>query len=153
MPNHFVSQGTNEKRIACDKKGKLESSEVQWTEVLDETFHWVLIRGTFQRFPAASQGLLMAVLSETHQYSLRAVCLLSIPQSWLQENSPQMCYDWLWREWWQKCKIRLHSHGNVEEDGECWLMNTVFIQYIVLQNTRYSQRESFNLYVVCNYEV
>lgn len=96
------------KRIACDKEPKLECSEVQWTENLDIPFHGVLIRGTFQRVPAASEGLLKAELSETHQYSLRAVCLLSIPQSWLQESSPQTGYNRLWREFlssWQKCKI------------------------------------------------
>lgn len=68
------------KRIVCDKEPKLVCSEVQWTEELDITFHRVLIRGTFQRVPAASEGLFKAELSETHQYSLRAVCLLSIPQ-------------------------------------------------------------------------
>lgn len=44
--------------IACDKEPKLECGEVRWGGELDRTFQWVLIRGTFQRVPAASQGLL-----------------------------------------------------------------------------------------------
>lgn len=41
-----------------DKESKLKGSEVQWSGELDSTFHWVPIRGSFQRVGAASQGLL-----------------------------------------------------------------------------------------------
>lgn len=98
----------SKKRIVCDKEPKLECSEVQSAEEWDISFHQAIIRGTFQRDPAASEGLLKAELSEMHQYSLRAVCLLSIPWSWLQESSPQTGYNLLWREFlscWKRGKI------------------------------------------------
>lgn len=73
------------KRIVCDKEPKLVCSEVQWTEELDITFHRVLIRGTFQRVPAASEGLFKAELINIPS-GLSAYCQYP---SWLQESSPQ----------------------------------------------------------------
>lgn len=98
---------------------------MQSAEEWDITFHQAIIRGTFQRDPAASEGLLKAELSEMHQYSLRAVCLLSIPWSWLQESSPQTGYNLLWREFlscWKRGKInstRLATYRKTANAGSC----------------------------------
>lgn len=93
----------------------------------------MLIRGTFQRVPAASEGLLKAELSETHQYFLRAVCLLSIPQltsGELTSNGLQLALKRV-PILLTEVQNKLHSSGNVEEDGECWLMDILYIRDIV----------------------
>lgn len=70
------------------------------------------------------QGLLKAELSEMHQYSLGAVCLLSIARSRLQESAPQTGYDLPLKSaaaiTSRQGQNKQHSSGNVATSSECW---------------------------------
>lgn len=115
------------KGIACDKEPKPESSEVQWSGELDRTFHWVLIRGTFQRVLAASQGLLQLSSQKGINIPAGLSGYCQCPRvDFRRESSPQRGYNWLWRELlssWQNCKINCtHLARWRMLVDECWFM-------------------------------
>lgn len=80
----------------CDKEPKLECSEVQWSEELARTFHWVLIRGTFQRVSTASQGLLQLSSKEDINIPLGLSGYCQYPRADFRRAHLKRGYNWLW---------------------------------------------------------